>query len=570
MAYFIKPGCSTCHFCASECPVDAIRFVGREYAIDPGKCIDCGTCAAVCPSGLISNPDEITAPIPHSPKELSCDLGVIGAGGSGLVAAVRYAQMTGKKVIVLEKAPKVGGNTNLGHGFVVRHSKLHEKAGYPDKRDEGIDQIAASGAVSKPLVRRAMYGLSDIFDWLTTFGGVEEHFKLTDMPRFGGGGVFPFPGVTALIDFPKRTQNANSTDQSMGPGWMGTFVVEKMMEQCRKLGIEILTNHRAEALLVDDSGKLYGVVASDPGGKTTLHTNCCLLASGGFSRNRELMERVRPSFYEDVPVHTFSVASCTGDAIGMVNHIGGKLDFNRVKIPMFGPTHHPFHFSLVRLAECPQAIQVHKMGRRFGNEGAPPNPGPLPLSSVMEYLPEKVAYTIFDSDALEVMGAGIVARERQNPDMERCMKPWREDLEAECKLNLAAKKADSIEELATLIGIDPNVLTDEIKKYNQFCDAGVDQDFEKEASLLHPLRKAPFYALFLSRFNEGAEGVIVNDDNLRVLKSDGTPFSGLYAVGDCCCGVLQPDDSFGKFGEMPWAMASGYIVADDIAAYTKR
>ena len=70
--------------------------------------------------------------------------------------------------------------------------------------------------------------------------------------------------------------------------------------------------------------------------------------------------------------------------------------------------------------------------------------------------------------------------------------------------------------------------------------------------------KPPFYALLLTRFNEGAVGGIVNDDNLRVVKEDGQPFAGLYAVGDCCRGLSRPDDKGGKFGELPWAMASGY------------
>ena len=42
-------------------------------------------------------------------EEKSCDLVVLGGGGSGMVAAVRAAQLSGKKVIVLEKVSVTGG-----------------------------------------------------------------------------------------------------------------------------------------------------------------------------------------------------------------------------------------------------------------------------------------------------------------------------------------------------------------------------------------------------------------------------------------------------------------------------
>jgi thioredoxin reductase len=79
--------------------------------------------------------------------------------------------------------------------------------------------------------------------------------------------------------------------------------------------------------------------------------------------------------------------------------------------------------------------------------------------------------------------------------------------------------------------------------------------------------KPPFYAIFLARFNEGAEGGVVNDDHLRVVDKNGKAFPGLYAAGDCCRGLIKSSDEGGKFGEMGWAMASGFIAADEIADF---
>ncbi len=35
--------------CEAECPTEAITAGDDKYVIDPDKCIDCGSCADVCP-----------------------------------------------------------------------------------------------------------------------------------------------------------------------------------------------------------------------------------------------------------------------------------------------------------------------------------------------------------------------------------------------------------------------------------------------------------------------------------------------------------------------------------------
>lgn len=59
----------------------------------------------------------------------------------------------------------------------------------------------------------------------------------------------------------------------------------------------------------------------------------------------------------------------------MVEDIGGAIDLKHVKIPLFGPTHHPFAYSSVCLARCPEMVMVNTRGERFTNEGDPGDPG---------------------------------------------------------------------------------------------------------------------------------------------------------------------------------------------------
>ena len=50
--------CRDCHMCMKSCPENAISRIaskeagGFEYVVDAGKCIGCGICAGICPSGI--------------------------------------------------------------------------------------------------------------------------------------------------------------------------------------------------------------------------------------------------------------------------------------------------------------------------------------------------------------------------------------------------------------------------------------------------------------------------------------------------------------------------------------
>ncbi len=54
MGYKITDKCVGCGSCAAQCPMGAITE-GTPYVIDHEKCIGCGACASQCPMQAIVN-----------------------------------------------------------------------------------------------------------------------------------------------------------------------------------------------------------------------------------------------------------------------------------------------------------------------------------------------------------------------------------------------------------------------------------------------------------------------------------------------------------------------------------
>ena len=51
--HWIDDGCIDCGTCAEVCPVSAISEQDDVYVIDKDVCIDCGACDNVCPVNVI-------------------------------------------------------------------------------------------------------------------------------------------------------------------------------------------------------------------------------------------------------------------------------------------------------------------------------------------------------------------------------------------------------------------------------------------------------------------------------------------------------------------------------------
>lgn len=564
MAYQIEQNfCSGCHRCKLVCPVGAVRMKNEKYWIDPEKCIGCGKCEKNCHNNVISDASTVAASAEyHPPVEKSCDLLVIGAGGSGLLCAVKAAEITGKKVIVLEKNKEVGGNTWYASGFKAHYSKLQREAGLPDNREEEIRRFLQGTLQQEDpqLVHNVFYATEHMLDWLIESCGCEEDFSLKEHP------MLPGEYMVALEN--KTGRQWKRIDTSIGPGGAGSFVIDKLLKKAADLDVEIITSCGAKELLQDAQGAVTGAVAEDAGGKVTVHAQAVVLATGCFSYDDELVERCCPGFFDKdkVPVHRYSVPTCTGDGIHMGIAVGADIDYENTQCLILGPAHHPYSFSLVSMIREPETLLVDREGRRFGSE----QDNVMNLRKIMPNLPGRYCWAIMDEHMMEELSQRLSEHNMDGQAGMEIAAHYKEDLEEELSLGVSAKRADTLEELAEQIGADPNIFRHTLEDYNENCRAGYDKGFFKDPRFLMPLDKGPYYALYCKTFQENAAGGLKIDSQVRVLRADGRVIPNLFGVGDNTRGVrlagdIGPDLVERTISNLTWCLASGYVAAENVA-----
>ena len=101
--------------------------------------------------------------------------------------------------------------------------------------------------------------------------------------------------------------------------------------------------------------------------------------------------------------------------------------------------------------------------------------------------------------------------------------------------------ADTIEALADQLGVtgsDKENFIASVARYNELCHRGKDEDFAKDPRQLHPIDNPPFYAFCENDRQVGflmvtVCGLVVDEHQQVISKTDDEPIPGLYATGNC-------------------------------------
>ena len=372
------------------------------------------------------------------------------------------------------------------------------------------------------------------------------------------------------IDFPERMKNEKSSDHAMGPGFLGTYVIDLMMEQCKKFGIDVFFECPAAELKTDDQGRFCQAMGTNPGGQVVVNAHACIIATGGFAHNDALFRQVNPKAFEGVPVKRLSVWSDTGDGMALVKppRIGyfGVRDHDHVRAPAGGPLHHPYDDTLVGMSLSAEPI-VDNNGSRVRIA--------LGHRANLDDIPNCLVYSILDKNGVDANGKARYEDDRDHTKNGHAAhaRYW-EAIDYESSLGYPCRKAWSLEELARRSDVIPQTLSAPLRNTTRSWRPTMvpvppnPELWANSPSILCWSR--PSDAITLLRFNESASGGIMIDEDFRVRKNSGGVIPGIYAVGDSASGIFcNQKYGGGSIGELNWAMASGFYAGTEAAEYVK-
>jgi len=538
----------------------------------------------------------------------TCDLVVLGGGGSGMVAAVRAAQLSGKKVIILEKASSTGGAAMYATGVRIFGSKFQAKRNQEDNTIEYAREQLDSvyWRLDEKLVYNCLRGTGQFFDWLLEQGDdIEGLFDLQT-----GGGMFSGPSI-----------NTQKAGKKLPP-----FVMDLMKEKCGKHGVEILTNHPVVDVEVKD-GKIVAAIAKSDKGYVRVACKACIMSIGSWINNEEIVKKYAPKFYGMTKYMDSSphwAPTLTGDGIALAQKVGAFVDYDSFVMRLMGPMLMGMASSTMMIMgrNSSYHITVNLDGKRYCSE---------PISRMGEFnggevqvnQPHGISYIIFDENTVEAMlkkqkssstsqsssqgmpggvmpgggtaggaptgaqagsaaGGGVPTggapgggdpggRGGGNiPDtMEAIHKDIAEGLAKDTKNFF---KGDTLEELADKIGVNKKNFLETVKKYNESCAKGVDEEFFKDKENLIPINKPPYYASRGFLGTDGAFGGVRVNHEIQAYKAGGYGLvEGFYVTGDFASGrhVNMGGVKHQVINDCTWALSSGFRAGTNAAEYLK-
>jgi fumarate reductase flavoprotein subunit len=491
--------------------------------------------------------------------EQQCDVVIIGAGGSGCCAAVRAAE-NGAKVIVVEKAANPGGNTWMAVGCALALNL----PGYQPKNTLGPGEMTMGRAESfdyQDIKDAAFNRCMEIEKWRRDPQVIHACIDNSDsVYRWFLEKGMHFDSVTprglGLARRQKHHDAHGHNDPSNGPGFVGSYVVETMVSKFDELGIQLFTRTRATDLLQDETGNVVGIVAQRAGETIQIHAGAVIISSGGFSANKELMQKYFSSHFPAVGSNYCRMGSgyMTGDGILMAERIGAA-SFNNMTLGIGGTSHHPWSYPVLQSIAA-NNIYVNLNGERFVPEDF------MQTQNSMALQPGNVCYAICDA---KIQKKNIEAAKARKAGEDSDEHDAMERIEAELQQEAAEGSgkvlyANTLEELAAKMGIPIRAFLDTVETYNRDCDAGEDSYLYKSPRFLEKIEQAPFCAVKLQRFQIVTSGGLDTNVQMQVLDCAHKPIPGLYVTGDC-------SDGSGALSGLGWAFTSGYLAGAYAAAY---
>lgn len=470
-------------------------------------------------------------------KEMETDVLVIGGGGAGLSAAVSAAQ-EGAKVILVEKTGALGGNTvRAGGPYNAVDPKRQANVDPADQASmdkiQKLTEVEAKSDRHKELQEELKKDLEEYNngDKKSLFDSKALH----KLQTYDGGdykGKLEF--IEKLVDESLETSEWMASngvkwkdDITTVPGGLwprahlpqgaaGGDYIKASEAKAKELGVEILLNAPAKELIVED-GKVVGIKGKLDDAELTIKAKSVVIATGGFSANIEMRKKYSPSLVETLP--TTNSPAITGDGITMAEAVNANLIGMEYiqSLPLGNPENGGLN-GWVGGSGVEYYYQINKSGKRFMAEDGRRD---VMTKALLEQ-EDQMSYV-------------ISASENKVEITDKMQTIWGDKIDDLVKAKKIFK-ADTIEDLAKQLNIDPKVLAETHDKFNKAVEAGKDEEFGRTL-FGKPLVTGPFYASpRVPTVHHTMGGLEINLQG-QVLNKDGKPIQNLYAAGEVTGGI---------------------------------
>lgn len=470
------------------------------------------------------------------------DVVVVGAGFAGMTSAITAAA-EGAKVVIVESAPEeyAGGNSRVCGQLVWSPADTEMAKGYYLELNKGYTDDLPEG-----MLDAFVEEVSKNKEWVEDEIGVPMK-------------AFPYP------EYPVA-KNVAAGKECYCPekGMSGAQLWDPMHEYALDLGIEFLYEHEAKRLIADNEGTVLGV-SVDVGGseKSIGATKGVAVCSGGFENNDTMK-----SNYLNEPGRPIGSPYNKGQGILMCQAVGADLwhmhtamtpmnfDFKDYSAPGFED-----NAITVSNTVTQGAIWLDKYGKRFMNESRTSQHG-LGFSEIFWEDSNKLEtpriplWVIADDTQVQETGlftassAWVLFFKGFTPSkgcVDEVEKGW-------------VLKADTVEELAEKMEVDPETLRGTFEEYNGFAAAGSDGDYGRNPETMRVL-EPPYYAVSVHPGLLNTDGGPRRDAEGRVLDVWGEPIPHLYSAGEIGSIWAHHYQGSGNVGE---CLAFGRIVGRNI------
>ena len=519
--------------------------------------------AALANAGV--NPDDYLREAGQEAAEdvtLDADIVIVGAGGAGMTAAIAAAD-AGKKVVILESQPAVGGNSVKSTGgmnaaktvyqdknefgenagvektlkaaegyadneFITNSASIVKSAweawqANPDGYFDSIQlfaldtMIGGKGINDPELVKTLVNYSADAIAWLETVG-----IDLNNVAAFGGASV-------------KRIHRP--VDENGKVVSVGAYIVPRLETAMKEReNITLCLDTTATEILTNEAGAAVGVKATGKTGNTvTVNAQAVILATGGFGANLDMVVQYKPDL---AGFMTTNASGIQGQGIRMAEALGAAtVDMEQIQIH---PTVQADTASLITEGlRGDGAILINANGERFIDEV-----GTRDVVSAAEIAqPGSFSWLVVDQKMVDASSV----------------------IQGYIKRGLMLQ-GDSYEALAKELDIPADAFAATMEKWNGYVAEKNDPDFGR-TSFANPLDTAPFYAVKVTAGIHHTMGGLKIDPETHVLNADGQIIPGLFAAGEVTGGVHGANRLGGN--AVADIIVFGRIAGEQAAAYVK-